>query len=273
MSRTTGRRARMFACAVAATAVSAFAAPAANADVPWPYQFMPHIDGYAAYDGQDTCSSTAKPGTIYLRDHLNFWYGNHSSGITRSCSVGGQSEHKEGRALDWMINAGDPVATQVLNDMLKTDEHGNAQAKARRMGMMYIIFNRKIFRLYQAGQGWQTYTGADPHTDHIHFSMAWSGANKQTSWWTTTQKSRTGSCQGKTNKVDYWHFASGYGPLAQLKFIDDKVNNRTYSTQSAIRSSPWRTELNGSTYLADQPLSLINGTPYAKLGTCKIAMT
>ena len=30
---------------------------------------------------------------------------------------------------------------------------------------------------------WTTYTGSVPHTDHVHFSFAWDGACKRTSWW------------------------------------------------------------------------------------------
>lgn len=41
--------------------------------------------------------------------------------------------------------------------------------------LRYMIFNRKI---YEAANGWaaRTYTGASPHTEHIHFSGAYSQA-------------------------------------------------------------------------------------------------
>ena len=49
---------------------------------------------------------------------------------------------------------------------------------------MYIIWNRKIWGAYLPDQGWRTYTGPNPHTDHVHVSFSWAGALKQTSWWT-----------------------------------------------------------------------------------------
>src|SRR5690348_16844477 len=65
--------------------------------------FGPGIDDYASYDPQSTCISQEQPGTVGLQSILNGAYGSHTSYILRSCSVGGTSEHKEGRALDYML--------------------------------------------------------------------------------------------------------------------------------------------------------------------------
>jgi hypothetical protein len=243
---------------------------------------MPTIDGYQAYVGQTGCESSPKPGVVYFRDHLNFWFGQRTSSIPRACNDGGQSEHKEGRALDYTMNVFDPAqaakANEILNYLLQADQYGNQHARARRFGIMYIIWNRQWFRLYRPQDGWQPYTGPNPHTDHIHFSFGWPGANKQTSWWTTTQRTRSGSCGGKTNTIEFWHFASGYGPLTQLKKITDRYYNVTYSTQTAIRNSRWDLE-QGATWYGDatQPLSLLSSSvPKARVsiptGVCRIAM-
>lgn len=42
--------------------------------------------------------------------------------------------------------------------------------------LRYVIYNRRI---YEAGNGWasRAYTGASPHTEHIHFSGAYSQAS------------------------------------------------------------------------------------------------
>ena len=29
--------------------------------------------------------------------------------------------------------------------------------------------------------------GTNPHTDHIHFSLSWAGAKKETTWWTSAE--------------------------------------------------------------------------------------
>ena len=55
---------------------------------------------------------------------------------------------------------------------------------ARRFGIMYIIWNHKMWRAYDPGRGWAPYSGVSPHTDHIHFSFTWDGAYGRTSWWT-----------------------------------------------------------------------------------------
>jgi hypothetical protein len=51
---------------------------------------------------------------------------------------------------------------------------------------MYMIWDAKIWKSYQADKGWQRYTGASPHTDHVHFSLSWAGAYAKTSYWTGT---------------------------------------------------------------------------------------
>jgi hypothetical protein len=163
-------------------------APALAAPPPTP-RFGPEIDGYARYEGQTQCLSTEQPGVVDLRRLLQDHYGANGGGILRSCGTGGTSEHKEGRAYDWMLDANLAAdrakANEVLSWLLATDEHGNAHALARRLGIMYIIWNRQVWYAWQADAGWQTYGGSHPHTDHIHFSFSWAGARQETTWWTS----------------------------------------------------------------------------------------
>jgi len=161
--------------------------PSALATAPQTPHFGRSIEAHAGYDGQDTCDSTAKPGVTAFRNLLNGTYGSHTSYIGRACSEGGQSEHKEGRALDYMLDVGSAgqrrIAEDILDWLLATDSYGNTHANARRFGIMYMIWNRRIWKAYDSPNSWQSYTGSNPHTDHIHFSFSWAGARQQTSWW------------------------------------------------------------------------------------------
>ncbi|TWP52529.1 hypothetical protein FKR81_09405 [Lentzea tibetensis] len=158
---------------------------AAQAAPPTP-DFGPSIDAYAQYDGQKNCEGSAKPGPIGVRDLLNATYGNHTSGISRNCN-GTVSEHHEGRALDYHFNYFDgndrAKAEDFLGWLLATDQYGNGHAMARRLGVMYVIWNNRIWEAYRPGSGWQPYSGDSPHQDHVHISFSWPGALKQTSWW------------------------------------------------------------------------------------------
>jgi hypothetical protein len=161
--------------------------PSAHATAPQTPHFGRSIEAYARYDGQDTCDQTAKPGVTAFRNLLNATYGSHTAYIGRACNVGGTSEHKEGRALDYMLNVNNAgqrrIAEDILDWLLATDSYGNAHANARRLGIMYMIWNRRIWKAYESPSTWQAYTGSSPHTDHIHFSFSWAGARRQTSWW------------------------------------------------------------------------------------------
>ena len=142
------RRLIVAAAGLAAVATSAVVAPPAHAAPPTP-DFPSAIEGYAGTDSQDTCDPSAKPGPIAMRDMLNAEYGRHSSGIGRDCRIGDASEHKEGRALDYGFNyfnsADRADAEDMIAWLLATDRHGNRHANARRLGVMYIIWNRQIW--------------------------------------------------------------------------------------------------------------------------------
>ena len=78
--------------------------------------------------------------------------------------------------------------------LLAGDAAGHPYANARRLGIMYIIWNNQIWGSYRAGEGWRAYgqCAAHPepgydascHRDHIHFSLSWAGAQGRTSFWT-----------------------------------------------------------------------------------------
>ncbi|MEY2566628.1 MAG: hypothetical protein QOE35_1157 [Actinomycetota bacterium] len=151
----------------------------------------PDIEGYARYEGQSTCDPTPKPGTLALRNLLLSRYPvTRSLGISRGCDVGGRSEHKEGRAFDWGANVTNPAQRAAvdafLNALFATDSYGHRHALARRMGVMYVIWNGQIWSAYRADAGWQPYSGASPHTDHVHISLSWAGARAETSYYSGT---------------------------------------------------------------------------------------
>lgn len=149
------------------------------------------IDAYVPYQGQSTCDPTVKPGAAYLLNLArSYWRAGRSSGIVRACTVGGQSEHKEGRAFDWGLDVNNP-AEKAAGDsfvgwLTAVGPDGKVGYNARRLGVMYIIWNRQIWNNSSASSGWRPYTGASPHTDHVHVSLGWNGAYQRSSWWTGT---------------------------------------------------------------------------------------
>jgi hypothetical protein len=155
-----------------------------------PREFGAEIDDYQPYDGQSTCAPTERPGVQDFRDMLVTEFPHTADwGISRECSAGGTSEHKEGRALDWRVdvNTERETADSLIGWLLATDEFGNKHAMARRLGVMYIIWDRQIWGSYNADAGFRPYSCSGVtacHQDHVHFSFGWPGARQQTSWWT-----------------------------------------------------------------------------------------
>lgn len=188
--RSGSRNAAAVVVAVLTFALSAgLAGPARARIVSARAKYAGAIEPLAAYQGQRSCSPTAKPGVVDLSHRLlKAFPSTRSFGIVRACSVGGQSEHKEGRAFDWGVSAKSPKGRAQVKKFVTwlsaTDKYGNRYAMARRLGIQYVIWNHKIWGSYAAGSGWRKYSGANPHTDHVHISFAWAGARKKTSFWT-----------------------------------------------------------------------------------------
>lgn len=159
-------------------------------------------EGLASYVSAVGCDKRINPGTAALATLLKTTYPDTSYGLGRTCGAGTgkASEHTDGRAVDWMVSArtsnGMAKATAVIAWLSATDKNGVTYANARRLGIMYLIWNNKIWGAYSADAGWRPYKNcADTtqsskskdsacHRNHIHFSLSWEGAMKKTSFWT-----------------------------------------------------------------------------------------
>jgi hypothetical protein len=165
--------------------------PASGAGEPAP------IEDYPSYQPASRCSPDAKPGTVMLGRWIVRKYGGGFGGISRRCSRGSTSEHYEGRAFDWTVSASRRADRRrvraFLADLLATDKAGNEHARARRMGVMYVIWDDHMY------SAWDHYT-AEPyrssscprlrtcsatlrHRDHLHISLTRRAARAETSWY------------------------------------------------------------------------------------------
>jgi len=192
--RLTAGAALLAACATTAGSLPAQAvAPPAT-----PPTLPAGIESLAGYVPVTSCDPHAKPGVTALGRLLVRTYPGTSYGIDRTCGSSPTSEHNEGRAIDWMVSVRTPAraaqANAVLTWLLAKDAAGNPYANARRLGVMYIIWNNKMWRAYDSGSGWREYRGCTTrtarssdttcHRDHIHISLSWEGAMRRTSFWT-----------------------------------------------------------------------------------------
>jgi hypothetical protein len=177
--------------AMLSVALTTMASPA-SAVVPKTPKFGASIENLSPYQPQTKCHPTAQLGVLKFRALiLKTYKGTGDDGIVRGCKVGGTSEHKEGRAWDWAVsykNAHQVAQVHALfNWLFATDAYGHKYAMARRLGVMYIIWNKKIWGTYSASAGWRPYscsgiTGC--HQNHVHFSFSKAGATGKTSYWT-----------------------------------------------------------------------------------------
>jgi peptidoglycan hydrolase-like protein with peptidoglycan-binding domain len=183
------------AVAAPASAAGAPSAPATPSGLP------ATIEDLADYVPQTSCDSEPKPGVLRLGRLLSSTYAGTGYVVTQPCGLDTiPDEHADGRALDWQVSA--RVATQkaqadvMLNWLFATDSAGRPFANARRLGVMYIIWNNRIWGSYNALAGWRAYStcAAHPeassdtvcHRDRLHISLSWAGAMAHASFWSKT---------------------------------------------------------------------------------------
>jgi hypothetical protein len=184
---------RAFLVAAALLAAS-LAGPAAVADVNG--GGLP-VEDYASYDPQTKCTKQPRVGTVALGQWLVATYGGSGGAVNRPCSDPGTSEHKDGRAVDWVLNADNPadrkLARTFLDAAFATDAEGNPAALARRMGIMYIIWSDRFYPAYHQFQP-ERYLSSScrskrkcsktlRHRDHMHISLSKAGAKGLTSFY------------------------------------------------------------------------------------------
>jgi hypothetical protein len=154
------------------------------------------IEDYAEYQPQTQCRPKAKPGTTYLGHWLVRRYGGGLGPISRACG-GGTSEHLEGRAFDWTLDASRRAdrerARSFLEDTFRTDRLGNTHSRARRMGIMYLIWNDRMYSAWDEFEP-EPYLSSGcrstrkcsttlRHRDHLHISLNRPGGRGETSWY------------------------------------------------------------------------------------------
>lgn len=186
-------------CAVFAAALYLVAPAAAAADPPLdlprsprglkaPVALPSSLDAVPRYQPQTSCQPLEQVGARKLADLIMSTYeAGYAGRITGPCTEG-ISEHAEGRAFDWMLDPNNDRDVAAAADFLAWAT-ANDGRNARRLGIMYLIYNAKIWGAYRSSDGWRPSSG---HYDHIHISLTWNGARMDTSFW-----------RGKTMPMDY----------------------------------------------------------------------
>ena len=164
------------------------------------------IEDYSGYEPQTKCHPKPRAGTKVLGRWLVKKIGGGGGATGRACG-GGASEHKDGRAVDWTLDATSPadrkLARAFLAAAFATDAAGNPAALARRMGIMYVIWNDRFYAAYEQFQP-QAYLSSScrskkkcsktlRHRDHMHVSLSKAGAKGLTSFYVDLVTAPTGS--------------------------------------------------------------------------------
>jgi hypothetical protein len=158
------------------------------------------IDPYR-YDYARRCRKRPMPGALALQSWLQAHVRGVSWGIMRCEKLGrhNYSLHAEGRAVDWHLSvhhsADRRAARRLILLLLATDQAGNPNALARRMGVQEIIWNchswwsgeermgRYSYCYNRRGRRRRHLDETLAHRNHIHIGLSLPGARLKTSFW------------------------------------------------------------------------------------------
>jgi len=156
------------------------------------------IEDYASYDGPQKCHAKPRAGTDYLGHWVARHFGGGYVGYGRQCdkSDGPTSEHQTGQAFDWSLDATKRhdrrTAKDFFHRIFEKDARGNTDAWARRMGIMYLIWDDEMYPAWNEFRP-EPYLSSSckskkkcpttlRHRNHVHVSLDMDGAKGRTSW-------------------------------------------------------------------------------------------
>lgn len=129
---------------------------------------------YSGYVGAKTCTqgpTTGARGAMawFLAKYADD--GGLNAGIYNCRDIRGgttTSLHGEGRAFDAAIRPYSAAYGTKLADLIRRH--------SAELGVQCVIWNRRIWSGYY--DEWRTYTGVNPHVDHLHVELSWAAANR-----------------------------------------------------------------------------------------------
>jgi hypothetical protein len=195
LTRPAPRRAAALALLLTLTGLGATTASAA-VEYPGP------VDPYASYQGEHGCRAHPMTGTKRLAAWIDKKFdGGAARATMRACSSS-VSEHQDGRAIDWSMDATRAAdraeVGRFLAAIFATDADGEEHALARRMGIMYVIWNDHMYRAYgnphfakddYLSSSCRTKRKCSKtlrHRDHVHISLSRPGGRATTTWYERT---------------------------------------------------------------------------------------
>ena len=122
-----------------------------------------------------------KPIIHFLREHLPLYFpvlttpghGLHRTGIGGYANRG--DYHPTGRAADIYLNVSNNHELRIGDALFRL-----FYQQAGRLGVDHVIWNRRIWSASRGGP--RPYTGASPHTNHIHVYFTVTGASQRPDW-------------------------------------------------------------------------------------------
>ena len=155
------------------------------------------VEDYASYDPQTTCTKKPRAGTVALGEWLVATYGGAGGAVNRPCSGSGASEHKDGRAVDWVLDADNPADRKLAKTFLAAAFATDAAGNPARAGPPDGDHVRHLERPLLPGvppvpagelplvlcRSKRKCSKTLRHRDHMHISLSKAGAKGLTSFY------------------------------------------------------------------------------------------
>ena len=204
------------------------------------------IDDYPRRTDVTACANpvVGKPGVVAFRAMILSQVGGRDDGMAVCKKIANASrsysDHADGRAWDWHMVASDrsDVATvdRVLDWLLRTDERGQRNAMARRIGLTYIIWNHEYYRVGADDAHWVPYTAPQRPPRHPRPLLVLGGWRNAPDELVEPARAVGLATAGRTTTRSCWARAGRRAPMASRARWSG-TGTATGATRSA-RSTP-----------------------------------
>jgi hypothetical protein len=173
------------------------------------------------------------PALLALRDQLDARWplrSRASDGILGDAAHQARaSDHNQGNALDVTHDPVNGPDLEALADMLLRDERTH-----------YVIWNRRIRnRAFEDG-AWRPYSGASPHTEHLHVSIDPTRRDDASGWQLPGGEAATDEIEHeaveRSRTATVGALVGGLGVLAAVALLLRHVERRPLATRTGRRA-------------------------------------
>lgn len=186
------------------------------------------------------------PALVQLRNEVNSRWPNRSTISDGWIGDAAHSARRSDHNPDWGAKGGSYGVVRALDVTTKgIDVDLLLKHTTNDSRVSYVIYNRRI---YQHSNGWQPYTGSNPHTNHVHISIRHDYAREQdTKLWFGSAPDGPGNVSSSSSSGSSSSSSGSSNSVSVVDYLRSKGQDSSYSAREKLASQYGISNYQGTT--------------------------